>query len=104
MMEAVFTSVMRADFIEAERASAKSDELRLVQWPMTLVIPVNRASGLISGEIMYAGAPLNVEPCDRAMTLDRKSVVQGKSVTVREELGGRRTHQKKTKITKEQTN
>src|SRR3546814_2457780 len=68
MMEAVFTSVMRADFIEAERASAKSDELRLVQWPMTLVIPVNRASGLISGEIMYAGAPLHVEPCDRAMT------------------------------------
>lgn len=69
MMEAVFTSVMRADFVRDERPSAEPTALHLVQWPMTLIIPVDRESGLMSGEIMYAGAPLHVEPCDIAMTL-----------------------------------
>src|SRR3546814_15416248 len=70
MMEAVFTSVMRADFIEAERASAKSAERRPVHWPMTLVIPGNRARGLISGAILAAVAPLPVAPYPRAITFN----------------------------------
>src|SRR3546814_17264782 len=54
----------------------------------------------------YASTNLNLElgitddAPDVLMTFDRKSVVQGKSVSVRVDLGGRRLIKKKTKTQK----
>src|SRR3546814_19063692 len=55
--------------------------------------PASRAPGL--PVIMQSSAP----PCrSSARNSDRKSVVQGKSVSVRVDLGGRRIIKKKTKV------
>src|SRR3546814_15999470 len=53
---------------------------------------IERRAGLLHGELHVAGALGTVHPHEG---LDRTSVVEGKGVYVRVDLGGRRTNKKK---------
>src|SRR3546814_13585869 len=61
-------------------------------------VAVVRISGPAAGAALRAVGGIKLPPPRRA-TLDRKSVVEGKSVSVRVDLGGRRTLKNKRRVT-----
>ncbi len=66
IVEGDFTSIMRGSFLNMPDFTADPEKLYLVQWSMTVTVPVDRESGLIAGEIMHVGAPRHAEPSDEA--------------------------------------
>lgn len=63
-LEATFVAVYPGSMLNGESAQADPNALYLVQWPMVVTLPFDRERWLISGEIMYAGAPTCIEPAD----------------------------------------
>src|SRR3546814_812331 len=89
--------------LEEHRQAVALAELRRVlqvevQVRFAGVAAVAAAAELVAGGDLLAGLHRNAAPAQVGEHGDRKSVVSGKSVSVRVDLGGRRLIKKKTKV------
>jgi hypothetical protein len=63
-LEAVFTSAFLGSMLKGASAQTDPNALYLVQWPMVVTFPFDHERQLLRGEIMYPGAPFQIEPTD----------------------------------------
>jgi hypothetical protein len=64
--DARFTMAFPGSAVAVPGATLAPDRLYLMQLDMAVFHPFDRETGKMAGEIMYAGAPFNIEPTDRA--------------------------------------
>lgn len=69
-LEALFVGAFPGSMLKGRSAQPDAQGLYLVQFPMMVSVPFDCERWLMKGEIMYAGAPLQVEPTD-AQTIRR---------------------------------
>ncbi|MAT52775.1 MAG: hypothetical protein CMK32_16485 [Porticoccaceae bacterium] len=65
-LEGIFVAVFPGAMLKGRSAQPDPEQLYLVQFPMVVTTPFDCDRWLMKGEIMYAGAPLNIEPTDAA--------------------------------------